>query len=121
MSLHPQLATTLAAERAASLASSPRLTQDALTLTLANGTELTIRYAAEDAYSLRWRCADGAELGIDTAPLHAGLASAPNHLHLADGAVVADPLTRVDDTPENNLLRLVDALMLDPLLSSRAA
>ncbi|MFU2486229.1 hypothetical protein [Thauera sp. WH-1] len=121
MSLHPQLAATLAAERAASLAATPCLTQDALTLTLANGTELTVRYAAEDAYSLRWRCADGAELGIDTAPLHAGLASAPNHLHRADGTVVADPLTRIDDTPENNLLRLVDALMRDPLLSGRAA
>ena len=56
MSLHPDLAATVAAERADALATPPRLTQDALELELANGVLLTVRYAAADAYSLRWRC-----------------------------------------------------------------
>lgn len=119
MSLHPDLAATLAAERAEALATPPRLTQDALELELANGVLLTVRYAAADAYSLRWRCGIGdaaAELGIDTAPLHPDLATRPNHLHLADGRVVADPLTCPDRAPEDNLCRLVNALALDPSL-----
>ncbi len=120
MSLHPDLAATLAAERADALATPPRLTQDALELELANGVLLTVRYAAADAYSLRWRCGSGdaaAELGIDTAPLHPDLATSPNHLHLADGRVVADPLTRPERAPEDNLRRLVDVLVQDPELT----
>ncbi len=119
MSLHPHLASVLATERADCFAAQPRLTQDAMLLELANGVEITVRYAAQDAYSVRWRCPDGKELGIDTAPTHPGLATTPNHLHLAEGLVVADPLTRTGDTAEDNLLRIIDALMQDPLLASK--
>lgn len=123
MSLHPDLAATLAADRADALATQPRLTQDALEIELANGVLLTVRYAAADAYSLRWRCGSGdaaAELGICTAPLHPDLATRPNHLHLADGRVVADPLTRPDRAPADNLRRLIDALVQDPDLTRLA-
>lgn len=120
MSLHPALAATIADDFATSLATPPQLTQDALVLRLTNGVALTVRYAAADAYSLRWRLGDdasAAELGIDTAPCHAGLATRPNHLHLADGRVVADPLTRTDAAPADNVAAVLRAILHDPLLA----
>ncbi len=119
MNLHPFLAERIAADCAEALACPPRLTQDALILDLNNDVSLTVRYAAADAYSLRWRidpAPAGVELGIDTAPTHPALATVPNHFHRADGSVVADPVTRTDARPEDNLRRLVAALLHDPQL-----
>lgn len=123
MSLHTRLLDHVAREHAGALRAPAQLTQDALTLTLNNGVVLTVRYAAADAYSLRWRTgseADASELGIDTAPTHPQLDTAPNHLHRADGRVVADPLTRTDNSPEQNLACVIDALGRDPLLADCA-
>jgi hypothetical protein len=122
--LHPMLAELVEREQAERLAVPPQLTQDALTLVLRNGVVLTVRYAAQEAYSLRWRTGLGpeaVELGIDTAPLHPQLASFPNHLHCADGRIVADPLTRPQATPADNLRALLQALEVDPLLGALCA
>lgn len=119
--LHPMLADLVEREHAERLAVPPQLTQDALTLVLKNGAVLTVRYAADEAYSLRWRTGlgpDAVELGIDTAPLHPQLATFPNHLHGADGRIVADPLTRPQAAPADNLLAVLRALEADPLLRS---
>ena len=75
---------------------------------------------AADAYSLRWRVGD-AELGIDTAPTHPALATRPNHLHRADGTIVADPLTRTAASPTANLAAVLRALAADPGLADGAA
>lgn len=123
MNLHPTILEHVEREHGDALAVPPQLNQDALTIVLRNGVMLTVRYAAPDAYSLRWRTGlgtDAAELGIDTAPTHPQLATAPNHLHRADGSVVADPLTRVDASPEANVSALVAALASDPLLGAPA-
>lgn len=85
------------------------LTLDALTLRLKNDVSLEVHYAAPDQYALWWQSAAG-RAGIDTAPLHAGLASGPGHMHLADGRVVADTVTRPGASPEDNLRALVEAL-----------
>lgn len=124
MSLHTELLDYVEREHADALLTPPQLSQDALTLVLKNGVVLTVRYAGRDAYSLRWRPslhAQGDELGIDTAPTHPQLATTPNHFHRADGTVVADPLTRTDAAPEQNLGRVIEALGRDPLLSEHAA
>lgn len=121
MSIHAAILDHVARHFGARLQSPPHLTQDALTLTLDNGVVLTVRYAATDAYSLRWHGADGdagVEPGIDTAPTHPELASRPNHLHLADGRVVADPLTRPDANPEDNVAAVIEALLRDPQLQA---
>ncbi len=89
--------------------------QDTLIVRLKNGVTLEIRYAAADAYSLRWVYGD-AESGIDTAPLHRDLATFPNHFHDAAGRILVDPVTRPDATPEDNLHRLIRALLEDPML-----
>ena len=118
--LHPRLAEFVEREQAGLLAVPPQLTQDALMLVLKNGVVLTVRHAGLAGYSLRWRTGLGpeaVELGIDTAPLHPQLASFPNHLHAADGRIVADPLTRPQATPEQNLLAVLQALAVDPLLA----
>ena len=123
MNLHPTILEHVEREHGDALAVPPQLNQDALTIVLRNGVMLTVRYAAPDAYSLRWRTGlgtDAAELGIDTAPTHPQLATSPNHLHRADGSVVADPLTRVDASPEANVSALLVALASDPLLGASA-
>ena len=93
MDLHTALLAHVERAHADDLVRAPQLTQDALTLALKNGVMINIRYAAPDAYSLRWQPSTtdaGVEIGIDTAPTHPHLATSPNHLHLLDGRVVAD-------------------------------
>ncbi|MBR0568175.1 hypothetical protein J5J83_18805 [Azoarcus sp. L1K30] len=119
MSQHPELLEYLMVRFGDRLQGTPQLTQDALALSLDNGVQLTVRYAAADAYSLRWTFQAGdqaVEMGIDTAPTHPALATRPNHLHLADGRAVADPLTRTDASPADNLSVLIEALLRDPQL-----
>jgi hypothetical protein len=89
--------------------------QDAMIVRLKNGVTLNVRYAASDAYSLRWSYGD-AESGIDTAPLHLELASFPNHMHEAGGRIIADPITRPDASPQDNLQRLIRVLLDNPML-----
>ncbi|NMF99495.1 hypothetical protein GPA27_19125 [Aromatoleum toluolicum] len=118
MSLHIELADRIDRTFGARLPQPVEHKQDALVVHLGNGVTLTVRYAANDAYSLRWNFGD-AELGIDTAPLHRELATFPNHLHDIDGQVRPDPLTHPDDTPVANVSRVIEALLADPSLGLR--
>lgn len=113
--LHLQLAEFIQSTRAELLAQPPQLAQDALILTLANGTVLTVRFATPDAYSLRWEHA-GDHYCIDTAAVHDGLATHPNHLHDPHGRVHPDPVTDLAHAPQRNLAALVDALLRSPSL-----
>lgn len=115
MSLHLELGALVEADFGTDLESPPEQKQDALIIRLKNNVTLNVRYAAPDAYSLRWTHGD-AESGIDTAPLHRGLATFPNHFHDASGHIRADPVTRPDASPEDNLRRLIRALLDDPVL-----
>lgn len=117
MSLHLELGSAIEAAFANALESGVEQKQDAMIVRLNNGVTLNVRYAAPDAYSMRWIYGDGdVEIGIDTAPLHRALATFPNHLHTADGSVTADPITRPGAPPEENLQSLVRALLENPLL-----
>lgn len=120
MSIHLALADMIAREFADRLAAPIEPRQDALIVRLDTGVTLTAHYAASDAYSLRWTWADG-EAGIDTAPVHRDVAGFPRHLHTPDGRVVADPLTRTDASPEENLTRVLRAVLDDPRLGSGEA
>lgn len=115
MSLHLELGTAIDAGFADDLESPVEQKQDAMIVRLKNGVTLEVRYAAADAYSLRWVYGD-ATSGIDTAPLHPGLATFPNHMHDAAGHIVADPITRADTSPADNLSCLIRALLDDPML-----
>lgn len=120
MSLHLPLAEMVARDFGARLARAVEPRLDALLVHLDNGVTVTVRYAAPDAYSLRWTWTDG-EAGIDTAPVHRALATFPHHLHCADGRVVADPLTHPGAPPEENLARVLRAVLADPRLGTGAA
>lgn len=110
MSLHFALGTSIDEAFGDRLSAPPELLQDALVIRLENGIVLTIRYAAPDAYSLRW-ILNGSEFGIDTAPLHRGLKTFPNHYHDAEGVAHADPITNPSASPEENLSRLITSLL----------
>lgn len=120
MSLHLELGSAIDAAFCDDLASPVEQKQDAMIVRLKNGVTLEVRYAAADAYSLRWQYGDAAASSIDTAPLHQGLASFPNHLHDAGGRVMADPITRLDASPEDNLQSLIRALLDNPMLGVQA-
>jgi hypothetical protein len=120
MSLHLELGAHIESTLSEALAAAPEQKQDALIVHLRNGVMLHIRYAAPDAYSLRW-IRDGREAGIDTAPLHPDLATFPNHLHDTSGHPHPDPFTRTDATPEENVQTLIRALLDDPSLGTPPA
>ncbi len=115
MSLHLELGSTIDMTFGDDLDSPVEQKQDAMIVRLKNGVTLDVRYAAPDAYSLRWLYGD-AESGIDTAPLHHELASFPNHFHEAGGRIIADPITRTDASPADNLQNLIRALIDNPML-----
>lgn len=119
MSLHFELATVVETAFPKQLEAPLEQKQDALIIRLKNGVVLTVHYAADDAYSLHWNHdASGLEARIDTAPLHRDLATFPNHFHNPGGHVSADPITRPDATPADNLQRLIGALLDDPTLGA---
>lgn len=117
MILHPDLATRLDERFGTRFEAPVELKLDALLLRLDNGVILEARIAAPDAYAIAWVWGD-AELRIDTAPVHPELATFPHHVHGADGRLRADPLTVCGADPFDNLVRVVDALLEDPLLGA---
>lgn len=119
MSIHLELAAMIDEEFATLLDGPLEQRQDALVLGLHNGVRLTIHYAGQDAYSLRWRF-EGGEAGIDTAPLHQGLDTFPHHYHAPDGRVLADPVTNPGRAPQDNLRRLLRVLAVGPRLDAQA-
>ena len=115
MMLHLQLKEQIETHFAAHLNKGVVMLQDALQLSLSNGVEAEIRYFNPVEYSLRWVWG-AAESRIDTAPLHAGLETSPNHFHNMAGRVVSDPLTVHGGEPWNNVRTLLGALIQNPAL-----
>lgn len=118
MTLHLELKERLETAYRTQLDGDVRLTQDALQAAFDNGVALEVRYLNPREYALAWSWGD-AELRIDTAPVHSGLGTYPNHLHDADGQVLEDSLTRPGEPPWDNLKAVVEALLENPLLTRR--
>lgn len=116
MSLHAELADEVITRYGERLVRAPALTHDALTLELDNGVRVQARFANPEEYSIVWESAAGT-WRIDTAPLHAGLSTFPNHLHAAAEAPRSDPLTRPGDPPFANLSAVIEAVLDDPGLA----
>ncbi|WP_374241306.1 hypothetical protein [Zoogloea sp.] len=115
MSLHLDLAARIEEHFGEHLETPVDVKYDALIAHFNNGVTLEARIAGSDAYAIAWAWGE-AELRIDTAPLHPELATRPNHLHTADGGLWADPLTRTDASPWDNLQRVITTILDDPLL-----
>lgn len=109
---HLSMKDLLETEYADRLADTVTLTQDALVVQLRDGIQLTLRWAAPDAYSFAWQNTDGSRQAcIDTAPTHGGMLP---HRHLPDGQVIADTTTRLDADAGANLRALMAVLAANP-------
>jgi hypothetical protein len=116
MNLQGDLAAAIVDQYGQRLAAPPRLNLDAITVALDNGVEIELRFASAEEYVLHWRWGE-AELRIDTAPIHPDIATFPNHLHDAEGIVRPDPLTVPGRLPWDNVRAVLDAVLVQPLLS----
>lgn len=93
------------------LAATPRLAHDAVTMEFDGGLTVQARFAGNDEYSIEWQ-RGAQQFRIDTAPLHHGLESFPNHFHDADGGVHADRLTRPGAAPWDNLRAVLEMVLV---------
>lgn len=92
------------------LTANPQLAHDALTLVFDGGVTVQARFAGDEEYSIEWRRGER-RFRIDTAPLHRGLTSYPNHFHDADGGLHADHLTRPGAAPWDNLRVVLEMVL----------
>ncbi len=115
MTLHTELIDQIISHYGEHLADTPQQSYDAVTLTFSNDLAMEIRFASADEYSLKWSVAEK-EFRIDTAPLHPELATFPNHLHLDDGGMRADPLTTPGNPPWENVKAVLDVILENPIL-----
>lgn len=113
--VHALLQEQIAEHYAHRLSAPVRAAQDALLLCFDSGLMVEARYFSADEYAINW-CWGEAELRIDTAPVHPDCASSPQHLHDDTGQLRADPVTRPGTPCWANFSRLIDALLVDPLL-----
>jgi len=95
-----------------------RLAQDSLLLSFDTGLMMEVRYFSKDEFSLHWSWGE-AELRLDTAPVHDECKGFPRHLHRDDGTVVEDPVAIVAEDPWDGFSRLLQVLLVDPLLDNR--
>lgn len=113
--VHAMLQEQVDAHYAHRLSEPVRLAQDALLVFFDTGLMVEARYFSADEYAIAW-CWGEAELRIDTAPVDPDCASFPHHLHDDTGQLRADTVTRPGAPCWSNFSRLIDALLLDPLL-----
>lgn len=116
ISTHLMLQERLEAQYGSRMSEPMRVAQDALLLSFETGLMMEVRYFSGDEFSVHWSWGE-AEFRLDTAPVHTGLQGYPWHVHRDDGAVAACPSGVHDADPWVALSRLLDILLVDPLLS----
>ena len=80
----------------------PILLPDRLRPVLVDGSLLDVRYPTRTKYSFHWQRRDRS-VRINTAEHHPELPTFPRHIHLNESTVVADNLTKLENSPEQNL------------------
>ncbi len=115
MTLHTELIDNIISHYGERLVDTPQQSYDAVTLSFTNNTAVEIRFAGEDEYSLKWNSAEK-EFRIDTAPLHPELSTFPNHLHLSNGEMRADPFTTPGNPPWENVKAVLDNILENPII-----
>ena len=117
MSLHLELKERIEVHYGARLPAGVELRQDALLLEFDTGLAMELRFASASEYLIGWLWGE-AEMRIDTAPLHTELGTQPNHYHDDEGRLRDDPLTQPGADPWDNVRKVIDAVLDDPLLQS---
>lgn len=120
VSVHLMLKEQLETHYAVRLAEPVRLAQDALILSFDTGLLMEVRYYSADEYMISWSWGD-AELHLDTAPVHPECPTFPHHLHGDGGTIRADSVTLPGTDCRTNFSRLLDVLLVNPLLDPAAA
>lgn len=115
ISLHLLLQERLEEAYGSRMSEPVRVAQDALLLSFDTGLMMEVRCFSSEEFSLHWSWGE-AELRLDTAPMHAGLPGYPLHVHRDDGTIVAGPSGLRDADSWAALSRLIDILLVDPLL-----
>lgn len=115
ISVHLMLQERLEETYASRLSEPVRLAQDALLVSFDTGLMMEVRYFSGEEFSVHWSWGE-AELRIDTAPVHHGLQSFPRHVHADNGTVIDDRLAVHDADPWIAFSRLLEILLVDPLL-----
>lgn len=119
VSVHLLLQDQLELHYAQRLAEPIRMAQDALLLSFDTGLMMEVRYVSRDQYALNWSWEEE-ELRIDTSPMHPDCATIPHHLHGVGGVVRADPLSRPGSDCWENFSRVLDVLLINPLLQDES-
>lgn len=120
VSVHLILKEQLETHYAHRLSEPVRLAQDALMLSFDSGLLMEVRYFSTEEYMFSWSWGE-AELRIDTAPTHPECQTFPHHLHGDDGTVRADSVTLPGTDCWTNFSRLLDVLLVNPLLEPVAS
>jgi len=120
ISIHLMLKDKIEEHYATRLIEPVRLAHDALLLSFDSGLMVEARYFSRDEYSIAWSWGE-AELRVDTAPVHSDCASFPHHLHDDAGTVRKDSASCPGTDCWSNFNRLIDTLLVDPLLENGAA
>jgi hypothetical protein len=115
ISVHLMLQERIEEAYASRLSEPVRLAQDALLVSFDTGLMMELRYFSGEEFSLHWSWGE-AELRIDTAPVHRDLQSFPRHVHTDGGIVTDDRLAVHDADPWIAFSRLLEILLVDPLL-----
>lgn len=90
------------------LAREPLVLTDRIRLFLTDESLMDIRYPLDQDYSFHWE-RKSATYRINTAPDHPEIKSYPRHLHNGfDEKVVEDTITSLQNTPEQNLRRVLN-------------
>lgn len=117
VSVHLMLKDKLEVHYGERLSEPVRMAQDALILSFDSGLLMEVRYYSPDEYMISWSWGE-AELRIDTAPVHPECKTFPHHLHGDNGIVSADSVTLPGTDCWTNFSRLLDILLVNPLLNT---
>ncbi|GAB3550821.1 hypothetical protein GCM10027343_34390 [Noviherbaspirillum agri] len=116
-SVHLMLKEKIEEQYAQRLSEPVRMVQDALIVVFDSGLLMEVRYYSAEEYMISWSWGE-AEFCIDTAPVHPECATFPHHLHGDEGTIVADSVTLPGTDCWTNFSRLLDILLVDPLLDT---
>ena len=108
--IHERLVKVIGEEFGPFILEGPEIFYDGVKVKLKNGFTLTVIYPRDREYLFSW-CAGDRKERIDTAPVHNGLKTFPNHYHTSRGEVKEDPLTAPSRPPEENLRQVMRALL----------
>ncbi|MHB8232568.1 MAG: toxin-antitoxin system TumE family protein [bacterium] len=85
------------------LQSPAEVKSDGLLLQFNDGSRLELHYPNKKEYSFNFLKGGKKLFIIDTAPIHNGLETFPNHVHDFEGKLIKDEITNINNEPVENI------------------